>query len=258
MKSFRVIRRLHLWFGLILAVQVFLWMASGVVMSVFDIELVRGERNALSGPAPELEASNYASPGGVIAQADGATSLILKTLLGRSVYQVDAAGGQALFDAKTAQRISPISEATALDVAQRDFIGDGRVGRAELLSEAPREYRRALPVWRVTFTDDLATRIYVSPQTGEIEARRNKIWRLYDFFWMLHIMDYEGRENFNNPLLKTVSITALLFAATGIYLVVALLLQGKYRISVGKQNGQESKAASGVFRQSAEEESRLE
>jgi hypothetical protein len=85
-------------------------------------------------------------------------------------------------------------------------------------------------VWRVTFTDDLETRLYISPETGAVTARRNKVWRLYDFFWMLHIMDYETRDNFNNPLVKIASATALLFSLTGVFLVVTSFMRGRWRL----------------------------
>jgi uncharacterized iron-regulated membrane protein len=84
----------------------------------------------------------------------------------------------------------------------------------------------------VSFDDRLKTRLYISPETGEIESRRNKIWRLYDFFWMLHIMDYDERENFNNPLLKIAAVTGTLFAVTGFYLVIVLFLKGRYRLAI--------------------------
>ena len=41
----------------------------------------------------------------------------------------------------------------------------------------------------------------MNANTGLIDARRNDMWRLFDFFWMLHIMDYQEREDFNHPLL---------------------------------------------------------
>lgn len=239
MKIYGFIQRLHLWIGLILGVQVFFWMASGAVMSWFHIELVRGERNALKAAPTELVARNYASPGGVIAQADGAVSLTLKTFMGRAVYVVDGALGPALFDAETAARLSPLPRETAVEIAKRDFVGKGDVEKVEWLTEAPGEYRRGLPVWRVTFSDPIETRIYVSPQTGDVLARRNAIWRVYDFFWMLHIMDYEERENFNNPLLIAFATTGLVFAATGLYLVVVLLMRGRYRIG-GKRRKETS------------------
>ena len=38
---------------------------------------------------------------------------------------------------------------------------------------------------------------YISATTGSVLERRNDTWRWWDFFWMLHIMDYDERENVN-------------------------------------------------------------
>lgn len=228
MKLSYYVQTAHRWLGLILAAQVLIWMASGVVMSWFDIELVRGETNVMVDFAPELEARSYANPGGVVAQFPGASSVALKTFLGRSVYEVSGDSGKALFDAVTGERLSPISKDIAEDAARRDFAGEAEIIRLELLTLTPQEYRGPLPVWRAVFNDRLETRLYISPETGAVLARRNKVWRLYDFFWMLHIMDYEERENFNNPLIRTAALTGFLFALTGLYLVMSRLRRGRY------------------------------
>ncbi|MDH4260266.1 MAG: PepSY domain-containing protein, partial [Gammaproteobacteria bacterium] len=69
------------------------------------------------------------------------------------------------------------------------------------------------------FNDPRKTTIYVSSTTGQVIARRNDIWRLYDFFWMLHIMDYRERVNFNHALLIGASALALGLAASGFWLL---------------------------------------
>ncbi len=215
-----VIRRLHLWAGLLLGAQILLWMLSGVVMSWFHLSLVRGETAAFAAPPLELQASTYASPGGVIAQMDGATSVELRSFLGRAVYEARGAGRAALFDASTGERLSPLPEETARQVAERDFIGEGEIAAIALLDDPPGEYRGPAPVWRADFDDALHTRLYISAQTGAVAARRNDVWRLYDFFWMLHIMDYADRENFNNPLLRAASAAGVVAALSGLFMLL--------------------------------------
>ena len=61
--------------------------------------------------------------------------------------------------------------------------------------------------------------MYFSPDTGELLARRHNLWRGFDFLWMLHIMDYETRDDVNNLLLRAASVTGLLFALAGIWLL---------------------------------------
>ncbi len=225
-----IVQRIHIWAGLILGLQVFIWILSGVVMSWFHIDLVRGERAMFAGAPPELEAAAYASPGGVIAQTDGATSLELRSFLGKPVYVAQGPFGEALFDAADGEKLSPISEETARAVAKADYVGEGEVERVALLTSPPHEYRGPRPVWRVDYDDALKTRLYISQSTGKVVSRRNAVWRLYDFFWMLHIMDYEERENFNNPLVKAASAISLAFAISGL---IMLFLKSSRRILAG-------------------------
>ncbi len=214
-----VVRRIHLWAGVLLGIQVLLWMLSGVVMSWFHIELVRGERSAPVIAEKELEISAYASPGGVIAQSGGAYSVELRTFLGRPVYEVRGVDGVNIFDARTGDQLSPITESTARRVARNGFVGEGAIKELSLVDDAPQEYRGSVPVWRAQFDDSLNTRLYISEDTGEIVSRRNDIWRFYDFFWMLHIMDYEERHDFNNPLLRIASAAGLVFAISGLVMI---------------------------------------
>ncbi|WDI30773.1 PepSY domain-containing protein [Hyphococcus flavus] len=238
-----IVQRVHLWAGLILGIQVLLWMASGVIMSWFPIELVRGETSAFQSPPVALEPSTYASPGGILAQAGGATSVELTHFLGQPVYRTTGPGAAAgLFNASTGERLSPISEALARKVAELDYVGAGEIVSADLVSFPPQEYRGERPVWRIDYNDKLNTRIYVSPSSGEVKARRNNIWRLYDFFWMLHIMDYEDREDFNNPLVMGASAAGLVFAISGMIIVVYRLRRRRYLNDLELASGARHKA----------------
>ena len=223
-----IVQRVHLWTGLILGTQVLLWMASGVFMSWFHITLVRGESNSVIATPPELEATAYASPGGVIAQMNGATSLELHTFQGRPVYEVRDINGVALFNARTGEKLSPISEDTARHIAKNDYSGDAEIVKVALMAETPYEYRLEKPVWRVDFGDRFHTRIYISPSTGEVSSRRNDIWRIFDFLWMLHIMDYDERDDVNNWFLKIASAAGLMFAISGLIIVVLRFKHGRY------------------------------
>ncbi|MFA5937735.1 MAG: hypothetical protein WC809_00140 [Sinimarinibacterium sp.] len=62
----------------------------------------------------------------------------------------------------------------------------------------------------------ICTTLYIAPATGQIVARRNDLWRIFDFVWMLLIMDYDECENFNHPPLIATATTALLFVLTGL------------------------------------------
>jgi len=133
-----------------------------------------------------------------------------------------------MYDAQSGEKITPLKEAQARKVAEQDYVGAGKIISAALMTHPPHEYRGATPVWRMDLDDRLHTRIYVSPDTGEVRARRNDIWRVYDFFWALHIMDYDERTNFNSWWLQLFAASGFVFALSGIIIVIYRLRRGRY------------------------------
>jgi uncharacterized iron-regulated membrane protein len=75
---------------------------------------------------------------------------------------------------------------------------------------------RDTPVWKVSFAQPESLNLYLDPWTGEILARRTDRWRIFDFFWMLHIMDFDAREDFNHPLLQISAALGLVIALSGV------------------------------------------
>jgi hypothetical protein len=67
----------------------------------------------------------------------------------------------------------------------------------------------------VQFDHSSGTRVYVSQRGGTVTRHRNQTWRVFDFFWMLHTMDYAGRDDFNHPLIKVISIAAITLTLSG-------------------------------------------
>ena len=67
--------------------------------------------------------------------------------------------------------------------------------------------------------ESFATSVFVAVDTGRITAVRTGTWRLYDFFWSLHIMDWKNHEDFNTPWLLGFAIGGLLFGLAGTVLL---------------------------------------
>ncbi len=230
--------RIHKWIALIVGIQIILWVAGGVVMTVLSIESVRGEHN-IAQPAPvailpaELISPERAveaiNPDGIV------TEIHLQAWQGRPVFNVlRADGASSLVDARTAEVITPITRDTAIAVANSDYAGDAQIEAVEYFEEPTWEYRRAGPAWRISFADGEGTRIYVSPDTGLVTARRNDRWRFFDFFWMLHIMDYEEREDFNTLHLQVFAVLALISVLAGLVLLV-IRMQRLIRMELAKR-----------------------
>ena len=87
--------------------------------------------------------------------------------------------------------------------------------------KAGSEYRgRSLPLYMIETINKESKEInvYLDPFSEEIVAIRSNQWRIWDFMWGIHIMDWNERDNIGNIFLKVFSILALLSALSGIYL----------------------------------------
>jgi len=218
----RLLKKLHKWIGLLIGAQVLLWLVSGLVISLLDPAKVSGKRWSRTdvpepadlGAGPLLEPAQL--PEAVLKDALG---IDLTTLRGRPVYRVRRAGGDLLADAADGSVIRTSRE-EAGEIARQDFSGAGDIVSIEPGIAPDIETRdRSGAYWRVNFSDPANTAIYVSSSSGDILERRNAYWRVRDFFWMLHIMDYPGRENFNNALVITVALTAVWLGISGFLLL---------------------------------------
>ncbi len=229
-------RRLHNWLGLILAVQILLWFLSGLIMAILPIEQVRGE-HLRQQPVVNWQQAQV-SPASVLAQHSTKAQLSFsqqlslsnpnshqQQLIAMPVYLVDDAGKQYRYNSHDGRLLTPLSEQQITQLAQAQYLGDGALSGITLLQQAPAEVRHLpTPLWQLQFNDSDNTHFYLDPATGAVLRVRTDSWRWFDFFWMLHIMDYDTRSNFNNPLLITTAGASLLFTLTGI-----LLLWQRYR-----------------------------
>lgn len=211
--------RLHRWLALLIFAQALIWFVSGTVMSFMPIEEVRGEHLvAKPGPAP-LDRATLARLSPTLA-ADGAiTALTLRPVLGRTLATVERADGSSrLVDPATGRAVT-LASAQAEAIARAAWKGAPAASDVRRVTAETTEYRGALPAWRVDFADAEATRVYVDPATARITAVRTRGWRLYDFLWGLHIMDWKNHENFNSPWLLGFAIGGLLLALAGTVLL---------------------------------------
>jgi len=218
---------LHRWIGLVISLQLLAWAVGGVIFSILPMDDVRGERERRREPRAILTPT-VLTPADAVASATAAgcgnafARLTLQMRLGRAVYDVADAKDRPLcmVDAVTGDVRREITGEEATAIARSDFAGDARVlSVARFETSPPNEYRgKPLPAYQVMFDHPKQPHVYVSAMTGEVTARRNGRWRLYDFFWMLHIMDYRERESHNHLLLTVASVIAILSASSGVVL----------------------------------------
>jgi uncharacterized iron-regulated membrane protein len=223
----RTYRKIHRWLGLVVGIQLLLWTAGGLFFSLNPIAKVRGETEEPESPPLEF-GTLPASPAPALSelrldhpQAE-IRNVLLRHHLDSAIYEItfleDGEPHWALVDASTGELRATVDRDEAEAIARRAYIPDSPIEDVTLVTEAGSgsEYReRPLPAFRVTFDDPLGTRLYVSVEHGLVTARRNDRWRLFDFLWMLHIMDYQNRDNFNTLLLQAVSALGLVTVLSG-------------------------------------------
>ena len=218
----RFLKKLHKWVGLLIGLQLLLWVLSGLVISLLDPVKVSGKQWA--NPTPhELETL----PSGALLEPDelptahlaGALSVSLAVRRGKPTYKIQYTAGETHLSAVDGS-IIVTGKADAEKLATEDFTGDGEIVSTMAGTAPDLETRDSSgPYWKVNFSDDTNTSIYISASSGEILERRNSSWRVRDFFWMLHIMDYATREDFNNPLIIIVALVALWLGISGLILL---------------------------------------
>ena len=225
-------RSIHRYLGLVIGVQLLLWTTSGLIFSWNSIDSVRGENLIRSQEPVNLrlqEIENLSeildSPALALMKNDIVVSALLRTMLDRPVFELTIERNKkqlvVLVDAVSGKQLSPIDEVMAKRIAQSDFADDADVRSVEFVESvgSHSEYRgKELPAYRVEMEHSTDTVIYVSANRGAVTTRRNNQWRVFDFFWMLHTMDYQGRDNFNHWILKTVSIFGLVTVLSGFVL----------------------------------------
>ncbi|HET9639579.1 MAG TPA: PepSY domain-containing protein [Allosphingosinicella sp.] len=211
--------KIHKWLALLMAIQILFWFVSGLFFAVVPIERVRSEHSVAAVPPVEIP-FEIASAGLARIGAGGTAAgdkVELRAMLGKPVALVSRGKDRPkLYDLSTGRLLSPLPRATAVTVAERDQAGEARAVRTALVTEESPEYRGALPAWRVDFEDGAKRSVYVAADTGAVTARRSTLWRVYDFLWSLHIMDFRNHEDFNTPLLIVATALALVVMVTGI------------------------------------------
>ena len=216
---FRYLTRVHKWAGLVLGVQILLWFVSGFIMSLFPINEVRGQ-HLVDVPQVTLQTDNLIPLELAMSLYDGEISgAKLISAAGHPAYVLIGNKGEQIIDAASGEMWSELSAKDIQNVAKHLYIGAGKIKRFEKLLVSPREYRGPLPVWQIEYEDKDKTRLYLDAKTAELKAVRTRVWRVFDVMWMLHIMDYKERENFNTWWLRLFSGAAALFALSGLGLV---------------------------------------
>ena len=206
-----MIRLFHKYLSLVISIQLLLWTISGIYFAFNKIELVRGEQYLIEhNPSilnlKEVESSFSAKNVNFVRRLD---EWIIKVEMDSGFSYTDLQG-QNLDELNAEEVKEVVRQSTNLTPLMAQ-----RIDKPEIRAE----FRgRNLPIFKVATSTTDNINVYVDAFTGEVTAIRSDSWRIWDFLWGAHIIDYSERENINNFLIKILSILALMSSLSGIVL----------------------------------------
>jgi uncharacterized iron-regulated membrane protein len=230
-RTAQLVARIHKWLGLIVGAQLVIWTATGLFFATFHIDDVHGDKLVHPpGHAEPMDLSRVklSSTEALAAVAeDRPFEVRLRPLAGDPVYEIQAQIGVFLVSADTGEVLSPLSEELARKVVMAAWAGPGALESMDQIQEAPRESSVKGRVWAAHFAGDGHPTLYVSATNGAVSSPRADLWRVYDFFWSLHIMDWGPvRDNFNTPWIVAAAVLALSTVLFGAVLLIHRFTRG--------------------------------
>jgi len=127
-----------------------------------------------------------------------------------------------LLDANTGAQLTPLNKSIAIKAARYLYTGNGGIASVEKITNNPsfelsRRMHNALPAWRVNFDDFGSPSLYISATNGMLLAKRHEFWRIFDWMFRFHIMDYDDSE-IDNLLLFWITLFSIFAAISGLLL----------------------------------------
>lgn len=214
-------RKFHKWLMCFVGVQFVIWSVTGAYMVFFDIDYIHGDGLVVNHQTKIVSDDIQYSLKSLLNDYPQAEQISVGTFINQNVYQFSVAGQKQLLDATNGRLLSPLDKQMGQAAARHYYSGDGQIRETELLIDNPpfELNPRALPAWRINFDDFGAPSIYVSAQSGQLVGKRHEFWRLFDWMFRFHIMDYGEAEEIDNMLLFCITLVGLLACIFGLILV---------------------------------------
>lgn len=210
------IRKVHRYLGLFLGIQFLFWTISGLYFSWTDIDDIHGDHYKNLEYQPTAFDSLMSPTSIKIPEA--IRTIEMRDIDKQPYYFINK---KSLYNALTGQKKSEITENEALYIAE-NYMKEGlEVLSIEKITEAGKhhEYReKLLPAYVISYKTDDNLKAYVSVSDAKFQTVRHQSWRWFDFLWMTHTMDYEGRDNFNTIVLRVFSLLGLITVLSGFLL----------------------------------------
>lgn len=210
------IRKTHRYLGIFLGIQFLMWTISGLYFSWTDIDEIHGDHFRQI-PVQKSAFKSLLSPSEV--NPDVAITTVELREIGEDPYYW--INETQLFNARNGQALNEISQEAALKIAAKNMLPELKVSGIERIEEVSKhsEYRgRPLPAYAISYDTPENIMAYVSVKDGAFQTLRHRDWRWFDFLWMTHTMDYEGRDDFNTLVLRGFSLLGLITVLSGFLL----------------------------------------
>ena len=206
-----MIRLFHKYLSLVISIQLLLWTISGIYFAFNKIELVRGEQYLIEQKVSKLNLKEVES-------SFSGKNVNFVRRLDEWIIKVETDSGFSYTDLQ-GQNLDELNAEEVREVVRQSTnlkpLMALRIDKPEIRAE----FRgRNLPIFQVATSTTDNINVYVDAFTGEVTAIRSDSWRIWDFLWGAHIIDYSERENINNFLIKILSILALISSLSGIVL----------------------------------------
>lgn len=210
------IRKTHRYLGLFIGIQFIMWTVSGMYFSWTDLDEIHGDHFKKH----HVEQTSFKNLRGLeeLVPDREITSMALTDIGGEPYYLVNE---EIFVNAKTGKEKAELSRKDALYIANKHMREDLRVTGIEKITETGKhhEYRSgALPAYVISYDHPANLKAYVSTKDASFRSVRHRDWRWFDFLWMTHTMDYEGRDDFNNLVLRIFSLMGLITVLSGFVL----------------------------------------
>ena len=207
------IRRAHRYLGLFLGLQFLMWTISGLYFSWTNLDEIHGNQFKNLDYQPQAF-NNLISPS-EINHPEPINIIEIRDIKEEPYFLINES---FLFHARTGEIKKTISEEDAIYIAN-NYMKEGlEISNVEMIYETGKhhEYReKLLPAYVVNYKSDENLKAYVSIKNAKFQTIRHRDWRWFDFLWMTHTMDYEGRDDFNNTVLRIFSLLGLITVMSG-------------------------------------------
>ncbi|SDT92554.1 PepSY-associated TM region [Polaribacter sp. Hel1_33_78] len=210
------IRKTHRYLGLFLGIQFLFWTISGLYFSWTDIDEIHGDQ--FKNLEYEPKAFNDLISPSELNVSKGVKTIELRDINNLPYYWINK---KLLYNAIDGSLKTKITKEEALYIAKLNLKSGLVVASIEQINETGKhhEYReKLLPAYVISYKTDEAIKAYVSINDGKFQTVRHRAWRWFDFLWMTHTMDYEGRDNFNTIILRAFSLLGLITVLSGFLL----------------------------------------